>query len=174
MSLQEDLGQFEAELTDVVDRAAECVGWLRSVRSEDLRFLVAERLPMLGRLALPALMSLVEDAQVRGSTRYLSAWVAVEVGDRGSAVDVLCDEVAADSSWSLPAAGVLARHGIREATGPVLEALGRVDPQDDVSVMGYATALRDLGGSLPSEIRRRLFDSASPWVVGALMEDFPA
>lgn len=147
MSLQEELGRFEAELTSVVDRAAECVGWLCSVESEDLRFLVAERLPALGCVALPALMSVVEGAQDRSSTRYLAAWVAIEVGDRGSSVDVLCDEVAADSPWSLPAAGMLAKHGIREATGSVLEALARVDPRDDVSVMGYATALRDLGGA---------------------------
>lgn len=174
MTIETELGRFEAELEAVIDRARECVAWLRLAESEDLRFLVAERLPVLGHLVLPELMSIVEDVQVRGSTRYLAAWVAVEVGDRGTGVDVLCEEVEADTGWSLSAAGVLARHGISDGVGPIVAALRRVDPSDDVSVMGYATALRDLGGSLPRELRWRLLKSASPWVAGALGADFPA
>ncbi len=173
MSIQKDLARFEAELLEVADRARRCVSWLTAVQSDDLRFLVAERLPALGAVALPGVVALLDDPGVSGSTRYLAAWVATEVGDRGSCVDALCDEVEAGTQWSLPAAGVLAKHGIAEGVGAVLSALERVDPDDDLSVMGYATALRDLGGALPPELRARLVRGTSRWVSVALAEDFP-
>ena len=173
MSIELELRRFEAELEAVVARARECVAWLRTSQSEDLQFLVAIRLPMLGSVILPELMSIIEDEHIRGSTRYLAAKAAVDVGDRDAGVEVLCEEVDADTKWSLPAAVALAYHGLRAGLGPVVRALRRVDPSDDVEVMGYSTALRDLGGSLPDELRRQLLDSASPWVARALKEDFP-
>lgn len=114
MKIQEELTRFETELAAVAERAFECVLWLRSVESDDLRCLVAERLPVLGDMALPGVVAVVEDSAVSGSVRYVAAWVAAEVGDRGECVDVLCEEVEADTQWSLPAAGVLAKHGICE------------------------------------------------------------
>jgi hypothetical protein len=105
--------------------------------------------------------------------RYLAAWVAIEVGDRGDSISVLCAEVEAGTKWSLPAAGVLARHRIHEGVSPVAAALARVDPKDTIDVMGYATALRDLGGHLPDSVRQRILAESPSWVARAINEDFP-
>lgn len=107
------------------------------------------------------------------SLRYLAAWVSIEVGDRGDGISVLCTEVEADTKWSLPAAGVLARHRIREGLSSVEVALARIDPQNTVDVMGYVTALRDLGGHLPETVRERIVAESPSWVARAVEEDFP-
>lgn len=107
---ERDVRGFEAELDDVLGQVGDCVERLRSASSEDLRFLIAERLPVLGSAMIPGLEEIVSDPASSRSLRYLAAWVAVSVGGRGDFVDVLCSEVKAGSEWSLPAAGVLACH----------------------------------------------------------------
>lgn len=174
MSIEEDVRRFEGELQAIADRALACAGLLRSVESDDLRYLIAERLPFLGRLVLPEMLSLLEDDQVAADTRYLAAWVALRVGDRGVAPKVLCDEVASGSEWSGPAASALGRAGITEATEVIADALRwRVDPRDEMEVISYTGALLRLGGSLPDDVRARLYESAAPHVVRALTRDFP-
>lgn len=153
--MEEEVRGFEAELGRTLGQVKACVDRLRSAVSDDLRFLIAERLPALGSAAIPGLQEMWDDPDSSRSLRYLAAWVAVEVGDRADAIDILCSEVDAGTRWSLPAAGVLARHCIHAGAEPVAAALARVDPQNTVEVMGYATALRDLGGDLPPSARRR-------------------
>lgn len=173
MSIEEDVRRFEGELQAIADRALACAGLLRSVESDDLRYLIAERLPFLGRLVLPEMLSLLEDDQVPADTRYLAAWVALRVGDRGVAPKVLCDEVASGSEWSGPAAHALSRAGITAATELIADALRRVDPRDERDVITFAGTLKDLGGSLPDDVRARLYESAAPYVVKWLARDFP-
>jgi len=52
-------------------------------------------------------------------------------------------------------------------------ALAQVDPQNTVEVMGYATALRDLGGRLPESVRQRILAESPRWVARVIDEDFP-
>jgi hypothetical protein len=170
---EEELRQFEAALCDVRTRVRDCVEQLRSAPSDDLRFLMAERLPALGTSAVPALQEILDDSASDPSLRYLAAWVAMELGDRGDCISVLCAEVDAGTKWSLPAAGMLARHRIHEGVGAVAAALARVDPQNSADVMGYATALRDLGGQLPESVRHRILAESPAWVARAIDEDFP-
>jgi hypothetical protein len=137
-----------------------------------LRYLIAERLPALGSAIISPLQDILSDAVAGSALRYLAAWTAVEAGDRADCISILCDEVEAGTRWSLPAAGVMARHRIREA-GPVIAlALSRVDPQNTVEVIGYATALRDVGGSLSDSVRQRILAESPPWVAQAVDADF--
>lgn len=169
-----EVRRFEVEVGDALARVRACVGWLRSAHGDDLRFLVAERLPTLGSSVVPPLQEILDDSTSTPSLRYLAAWVAVEVGDRGDRVSTLCAEVEAGTRWSLPAAGVLSRHRIREGARPIAFALSRVDPQNTLEVMGYATALRDLGGHLPESTRQRILTESPSWVARAIEEDFPS
>lgn len=171
--MEEEIRGFESELDSALGQVEACVDRLRSAVSDDARFLIAERLPALGSAAIPGLYEIWEAPESSRSLRYLAAWVAVEVGDRGDGIDILCSEVDAGTQWSLPAAAILARHRIREGSGPVAAALARADPQDTVEVMGYATALRDLGGELPPVVRKRILTESPPWVARAISEDFP-
>ena len=171
--IEREVRSFEAELDSALGRVRACVERLRSASSDDLGFLIAERLPALGSAVIPGLLEILGHPDSSGSLRYLAAWAAVEVGDRGDSIDVLCSEVEARTRWSLPAAGVLARHRIREGVGPVAVALAGVDPQDTVEVMGYATALRDMGGLLPESVRQRILAESPSWVARAISEDFP-
>jgi len=164
---------FEFELGMTIDRGRACARQLREVEDDDLRFLLAERLPFLGSAIIPVLNEIRADPGSGRGTRYLAAWVAVEVGDRADSIFVLCEQVEAATEWSLPAAGVLARHQITEGVVPVQKALGRVDPKDDIAVMGYLTALRDLQGTLAEPVRQRLIAEAHPWVVRVVEDDFP-
>lgn len=171
--IEEEVRGFEAELDRALGQVKACVDRLRSAASDDLRFLIAERLPMLGSAAIPSLQDVWDDPESSRSVRYLAAWVAVEVGDRGEGIEILCAEVDAGTRWSLPAAGVLARHRLYEGAEPVAAALGRVDPQNSVEILGYATALRQLGGDLPASARLRILTESPEWVSRTVSDDFP-
>lgn len=170
--IEQDLGEFEVELGQLISGAKACVQRLRQASSGDLMFLYAERLPALGSVIIPELQAIIGDETARTTLRYLAAWIAVSVGDRGDSVNVLCAEVSRGSEWSLPAANALARYGIREGIGVVTAAVERVDPRNGAEVLGYLTALRDLGGKLPDEARCRILGYSTPWVARAIEQDF--
>lgn len=172
--IEERLRAFESEVGAALDRARACVRRLREADDDDLRFLMAERLPALGSSIVSELNEILMDPACSRNVRYLAAWVAVEVGDRGDSIHVLCAEVEAGSEWSLPAAGVLGRHRIAEGREPILRALERVNPKDGVAVMGYASALRELKGDLPDRVRVKFVAESDPWVARAIADDFPA
>ena len=172
--IEAELRAFELELGSAIDRGRACARRLREVDDDDLRFLMAERLPALGSAIIPELNEVLVDPASSLGARYLAAWVAVEVGDRADSILVLCKEVEAGSKWSLAAAGVLGRHRIAEGVEPIQKALERVDPKDGPAVMGYLAALRDLQGSLSESVRQRLIARGDPWVARTVEDEFPS
>ncbi len=68
---ERDVRGFEAKLDDVLGQVGDFVGRLRSASSEDLRFLIAERLHVLGSATIPWLKDMVSDPASSRSLRYL-------------------------------------------------------------------------------------------------------
>ena len=54
----------------------------------------------------------------------------------------------------------------------VAAALERVDPSNDVEILGYLTALRDLGGKLPKTVRDCVLAHSATWISSSLERDF--
>lgn len=172
--IEERLRGFEAQLDYALDRVGECVRRFETVDDHDLRYLMAERLPALGSAIVPELNRILTDPGCDAGLRYLAAWAAIEVGDRGDSIEMLCDVIDGGGEWSLPAAGVLARHRIEEGTDPVHRALVRTNPKDGGAILGYVTALRGLRGKLARPLRQKLLDECEPWVTRAIERNFPA
>lgn len=165
--------QFEAMLGDVGQRVEHCVAAFVGERDGNVRFLMAERLPVLGSAVGPALLEVISQHASDPSLQYLAAWAAVAVGERGDAVAVLCREVEERTVWALPAANAMARWGIREGLGPITRALEATSVTDLQGMSDLVTALRDLGGELPSSVRDRLLRDAPEWLAQPLLRDFP-
>lgn len=171
--IEGEVRELEAAIDGARAQVRLIVDRMRTAPDDSLRYLIAERLPALGSAVLPAVQEILVDPASGPGLRYCAARVAVSVGDRGDCVDVLRREVDADSEWSLPAAGVLARYGIREATGEIVSALARTDPTNVRDIVGYATALRDLGGALPNVVRCHIQEASPSWVAQMIEVDFP-
>lgn len=173
MGIEEQVRAFESEVGAVLDGARACVRRLREAADDNLQYLIAERLAVLGSSIIPDLNEIVVDPSSDRNGRYLAARVAISVGDRGESVHVLCAEVEAGSVWAVPAAGVLGRHGLAEGREPILRALERVDPRHGSDVIGYVQALRELRGDLPDRLRLKLLTESDPWIARAVEQDFP-
>ena len=172
--VESEVTAFEAEIAAIRSRATRCVEQLRAMSDEGVQYLLAERMRGLGSVIVPDLYALIlDDPGSSRAQRYLAAWVAVRVGDRGTAVDHLCREVTSGSPYALPAAHVLARFHLTQGVEAVIEAIRSVDAADTGSMIGWATALRDLGGRLPPEVRRAIATETAPLGGGTLLADFP-
>lgn len=178
--VESEVTAFEAEIAAIRSRATRCVEQLRAMSDEGVQYLLAERMRGLGSVIVPDLYALIlDDPGSSRAQRYLAAWVAVRVGDRGTAVDHLCREVTSGSPYALPAAHVLARFHLTQGVEAVIEASRSVDAGDTGdtgdtgSMIGWATALRDLGGRLPPEVRRAIATETAPWAAATLLADFP-
>ncbi len=171
--IEGEVTAFEDEVAATRARARACVERFRAVQDENLQYLFAERLGQLGSVIVSDLYALVlDDPAASARLRYLAAWVAVRVGDRGPAVDHLCHEVTSGSPYALPAADALARSGLVEGLEPMTEALEQVDPDDVTRVFDWAMAIHDLGGELPAQVRRELELRTSSWAATAVLTAF--
>ncbi len=173
MPIEKSVRRFEAMLRDVEGQIDSCVAAFVSERDENVRFLMAERLPALGSAVGPKLVVAIRQGTLDPSLQYLAAWVAVEVGERGDAIAILCREVEERTVFAVPAANVLAKWDIREGLIPITRALEATPVADVDAMSNYVTALRDLGGDLPSTVRDRLLNDAPEWLSGPLLSDFP-
>lgn len=173
MDIEREVTGFHDEVRAIRLRARACVVRFRAMEDEDVQHLFAERLAGLGSVIVPDLYELVlDDPAASASLRYLAAWGAVRMGDRGAAVDHLCREVTSGSPYALPAANALTRFGLVAGLGPMTAALEAVDPDDVTSVFDWAMTLHDLGGELPDEVRRQLELRTSCWHARAVLASF--
>jgi len=168
-----------ANLNQIIERtrtsARDCVARLREAPDDDLRYLIAERLPALGSMILPDLLEVVRDSADEPTLHYLAAWVALTVGDRTESVTVLREEVLRGSRWSLPAANSLGRHKVASARDEISRALDRVSSdRDNPDIAQYSAALRQVGGAISAATRAQLVKDNSSWIARAVRSDFPA
>lgn len=56
----------------------------------------------------------------------------------------------------MPAANALAQLGLTEGLGAVAEAIVEIDPDETSELVEWASALLDLGGTLPDPVRTAL------------------
>lgn len=165
--------RFEARVRAALDEVGRCVREVAEANDDSMRYLIAERLLPLGSAALPGLLAILQDTRAQGDAGYLAAWVAVELGDRSDAAQVLIEHVEQESKWTVPAAAVLGRHHIEGAEEAILHALMRVDVRDGVAVAGLSEALKATGSNMPNALRARLIRETDPWIGRAVEQDFP-
>ena len=169
-----EVRSFEARVHALRAGARSCVERFRSTTDDNLLYLFAERLGGLGSLAIPVLYELVlDDPTATPSHRYLAAWVAVRLGDRGAAVEHLCAEVVSGSSYALPAANALTARGLVAGIEPMTTVLLQLDPDEVMAVFDWAMAIHDLGGGLPTAVRRELETRDAHWAAKAVLDAFP-
>ena len=107
VDIEKELGELAEVVASIRQLASECIDRFRDAASDDARYLMAERLPAVGSILLPALTAIVEDPDSSPTLRYLAAWIAVGVGDRGASAEVLSEEVLRGSEWSVPSSKCL-------------------------------------------------------------------
>jgi hypothetical protein len=164
--------QFEADMSAGRYDAEFYVEQMRSTNDEDLRYLLAERLPGLGASALPALTRLMQDPIAPPEARTLAALVALQLGESEPSVRILLGQVQASAKWSVPTANALARAKVATAAPFVADLLERTDPRDSVRLLNVSNALKELGGRPSHLTRERVASVASRWVRDAFERDF--
>ena len=171
IDVEHEVVAFAEEVRAIRLRARACVERFRSTDDEDLLYLFAERLGGLGSVIVADLYELVlGDPSASSSHRYLAAWVAVRLGDRGAAVDHLCDEVVSGSSYALAAANTLVRLGLTQGRDAIAAAIVQVDPGRTRELVDWAFGLLELGGTLPASVRDSLESRRSYWYARAVLD----
>lgn len=175
LDIEGELKDLDLALKRARVAASDCVSKFKEASDDDLRYLIAERLPTLGPMILPELLDVVRDGTLDPTLRYLAAWVALTVGDRNDSVTMLREEVLRDSPWSLAAANALARHRVASSRTEIAMALDRVSQdRDNPEIAQYSTALRQVGGEISPATRARIVTDNTSWVARAVQSDFPA
>jgi hypothetical protein len=173
-AFEQELAAFTSKISSVRRLAKDCVQAIVVSPDDDMKYLMAERLPALGTVVLPDLLEVLDETSHPRTVRYLAAWVALILGERTRSVGFLRFEVAQRSEWSLPAANALGRYRISEAQVEISEALDRVslDP-DNPETAQYSAALREVGGVIDPATRGRIVNRNSSWIARAVRADFP-
>lgn len=137
------------------------------------RYLVAERLPALGSIIIPAVRELIDDPRSSREVRSLAALAGVEVGDSEQSMLVLLDELESRGEFAPLAARRLAAKRAPSAVSAIEAALRQTPVGDVDSVVAYLEALRDLGAH-PSLDERQRLEAGDEWqVTTALAEWHP-
>lgn len=156
-ALQERIDAVLSSVRDIVHELA---------LEQDVRFLVAQRLPDLGSAALPPLVELIRGVDQPHEVRVLAAFDALLLGERELSVSVLLAEITADSEYAALAATNLAAVGIVDAAAPIIDAVRRtIDPHKAAT---FLDALYALGAELPDDVWHKLTSHPSPQLQLAL------
>jgi hypothetical protein len=165
---------LEARINAVVQQAHALVHEL--LADDGLLWPVAERLPALGSVILPAIRQLLTDYTVPAETRGFAALVGFIVGDREESSQVLLDEIEQDTGFAVTAARQLAVVGEQQAVWPIEDAIRRSDLKDvheADKILGYLDDQQKLGHRLPDDLRTRLIASGSQELERAVRELHP-
>jgi hypothetical protein len=173
-TFEQELAAFTSKISSVRQLAKDCVAAIIVSPDDDMKYLMAERLPALGTVVLPDLLEVLRETSHPRTVRYLAAWVALILGDRTSSVEFLRSEVAQRSEWSLPAANALGRYRISDARKEISDALDRTSLDiDNPATAQYSAALREVGGIIDPATRERLLNGNTSWIARAVRADFP-
>lgn len=172
-SIEAAVRALERDVEAAVAARARCVAAFQQETDPDVAYLMAERLHRLGPSILPDLLALLADPQSSRDLRYLAAWVALALGDRGPSVEVLVGEVEADGPWTVPAANALARAGVSRAGEAVVRALERADVADVTAVLDLLDEAKALDAALPPELRERLHGGLPAWASDKALARWP-
>lgn len=132
------------------------------------RFLVAERLNLLGSVVAPHLEKLLKESD-DSETRILAAIVLLQLGSKVG-VPCLLDALNKDEEYAGLAAEHLAKVGIKEANYHIINRLRSCKLKQVDIVVSLLDALAKLGGILPSDLRERLVASDAPWQIRTMIE----
>jgi hypothetical protein len=165
---------LEARIDAVVQQAHALVQEL--LADDGFLWPVAERLPALGSVIVPAIRQLLTDSTVPAEARGFAALVGFIVGDREESLQVLLDEIEQDTGFAVTAARQLAVTGEQQAVWPIEDAIRRSDLKDvhDADrILAFLDDLHKLGHRLPDDLRARLIASGSQELEKAVRELHP-
>jgi hypothetical protein len=171
MTIEDRIRGFEARIESARADARACVREL--LVDDGARYLIAERLPALGSVIIPAVRELIDDPGSSHEIRTLAALAGAEVGDSEQSILVLLEELEHRGEFAPLAARRLAVMGPASAVSAIEEALRQTPVADVDSVVAYLEALRDLGVHPSPEERQRLEGGGEWQVTSALAEWHP-
>jgi hypothetical protein len=157
--IEHQVRDVERRIERARELARQCVAALRDADDDAVVYLIAERLPRLGSLALPELLAVMRTAE--DSRRTAAALVALDVGGREKAVPILLEELSGRGPYATLAARRLGAHEIVEAAPAIHAALAATDVEEIDLAVALIDALTTLRFPLGQEEARRL--GSGPW-----------
>ncbi|MBD2776386.1 hypothetical protein [Iningainema tapete] len=133
------------------------------------RFLVAERLQLLGSVVVPHLEKLLQESDDL-ETKILAALVLLQFNSRVG-VPCLLDAIANNEEYGGLVAEHLAKKGIKEAIAPIINRLSTCELKEVDLIVNLLDALEKLGGEIPLELRQRLAAPNIPWQIRTMIDD---
>jgi hypothetical protein len=159
--IEHQVRDVERKIEQARELARQCVAALRDADDDAVVYLIAERLPSLGSLALPELQAVMRTA--RDSRRTAAALVALGVGGRENAIPILVEELSRRGPYATLAAARFAAHDVVEAAPAIHAALAATDVEEIDLAVALIDALTDLRFPLCEEEAKRL--GRGPWQV---------
>ncbi|MDF5730343.1 MAG: hypothetical protein PUP92_20555 [Rhizonema sp. PD38] len=133
------------------------------------RFLVAERLQLLGSVVIPHLEKLLSESNEE-ETKILAALVLLQF-DSWVGIPCLLDAIGLNKDYGGLVAKHLAKKGIKDALPPIINRLLTCQLQEVDLVVNLLDALEKLGGEIPLELRQRLAAPDTPWQIRTMIGD---
>lgn len=131
------------------------------------RFLIAERLPKLGPMIIPALRNLL-DKQCSSEAKTLAALVLLSLQDQ-TGVPVLLEAIEQSELYGGLCASHLAEASLREAAPAVLARLKRVTMEEIDLAVSLILALKKLKVEIPSDLAETFKGQDIPWQIRSLL-----
>lgn len=156
---------LERLLATIQEVAAAAVRTLENPR--DGRYLMAERIPSLGTLAVPSLEKLLTHPETE--VRDLAAMDLLTIDPRNTkAIDLLRAELATVGGGACLSSGALSRANVQAAIPDILARLRKTAADEIDAVTCLVLALRRLGSDVPIQLREKFDIPSAPTQVRGL------
>jgi hypothetical protein len=174
VSLMADLSSNEVEIQiPALDKLCELVGEIVessvvALRHGPERFLVAERLPRLGSVAVGPLERLLKETQDE-ETQILASLVLLRLRSR-TGVPRLLEAVMDSHEYSGLAANLLAESKVIEVADRIVMKLRSADPTDIDLIVSLLNALKVCEVALPSDLRQKFSNPSLAWQIRTMIQ----